>query len=320
MGFVRMPALSASAPGKAILFGEHAVVYGQPAIAVPVNQVAAKAIITPAPAAPAGSIHLTAPQTNLDANIADLPASDPLAAAVRGTIDGLKIPAPPAFKLRVTSTIPLAGGLGSGAAVSVAIIRAVSSFLGHPLPDEQVSALAFEVEKLHHGTPSGIDNTVITYNQAVFYIKSKPIETIRIASPFDLVIADTGRSTPTKETVADVRRLWESDPELYDAAFESIGKLSIAARAAMEQGNHEALGSLMNENHQRLQKLAVSSPDLDKLVLAAREAGALGAKLSGGGRGGNMIALAAKGRHEEISRALISAGAKGVIFTTVHGS
>ena len=318
MGFVRMPALSASAPGKAILFGEHAVVYGQPAIAVPVTEVVAKAIITPAPAAPAGSIHITAPQTNLDANIADLPASDPIAAAVRGTIAGLKIPAPPAFKLRVTSTIPLAGGLGSGAAVSVAIIRAVSSFLGHPLPDAQVSALAFEVEKLHHGTPSGIDNTVITYNQAVFYIKDKPIQTIRIASPFDLVIADTGRSTPTKETVADVRRLWESDPELYDAVFESIGKFSTAARAAMEQGNHEALGSLMNENHQLLQKLAVSSPDLDKLVLAAREVGALGAKLSGGGRGGNIIALAAAGRAQQIRSALEAAGAAGVIITKVH--
>src|SRR3990172_7432533 len=259
MGFVRMPALSASAPGKAILFGEHAVVYGQPAIAVPVTEVVAKAIITPAPAAPAGSIHITAPQTNLDANIADLPASDPIAAAVRGTIAGLKIPAPPAFKLRVTSTIPVAGGLGSGAAVSVAIIRAISAFLGHPLPGDQVSALAFEVEKLHHGTP--------------------------------LVIADTGISAPTKETVADVRRVWESDPEPYNEIFESIGKLAIAARAAIEQGDNEALGPLMNENHELLQKLDVSSPDLDKLVLVAREAGALGAKLSGGGRGGNMIAL-----------------------------
>jgi mevalonate kinase len=312
-----MPALSSSAPGKVILFGEHAVVYGQPAIAVPVTEVAAKAIITPDPAAPSGRIHITAPQINLDANFTDLPDENPIAAAIRSTKNALSISQPPAFKLRVTSTIPVASGLGSGAAVSVAIIRAVSAFLGHPLPDEQVSALAFEVEKLHHGTPSGIDNTVITYNKAVYYIKGKPIETIRITTPFSLTIADTGISAPTKETVADVRRLRKSDPEPYNKIFESIGKLAIAARAALGQGNNEALGPLMNENHELLQKLDVSSPDLDKLVHAAREADALGAKLSGGGRGGNMIVLAPEGRADDIKSALEAAGAKTAFITVV---
>ncbi len=313
-----MPAISSTAPGKVILFGEHAVVYGQPALAVPVTEVAAKAIITPDPAAASGSIHITAPQINLDANLSDLPAADPLAVAIRSTLDALKIAQPTAFKLRVTSTIPVAGGLGSGAAVSVAIIRAVSAFLGHPLPDEQVSALAFEVEKLHHGTPSGIDNTVITYNKAVYYIKGKPIETISIAKPFTLVIADTGISTPTKDTVADVRRAWETDTESYNNIFESIGKLAIAARAAIEQGNNEALGLLMDTNHELLQQLKVSSPDLDKFVLAARQAGALGAKLSGGGRGGNMIALAPEGRTAEIKTAVEAAGAKSAFITTIE--
>jgi mevalonate kinase len=314
-----MPAISASAPGKVILFGEHAVVYGQAAIAVPVTEVAAKAIITPDPAAAPGSIHITAPQINLEAHMSDLPAADPLAVATRSTLDALGIQQPPAFKLRVTSTIPVAGGLGSGAAVSVAIIRAVSAFLGHPLQDDQVSALAFKVEKLHHGTPSGIDNTVITYNKAVYYIKDKPIETISIAKPFTLVIADTGISTPTKETVTDVRRLRETDPETYNNIFKSIGDLAIAARKSIEQGNNESLGPLMNTNHQLLQQLNVSSPELDKLVIAARETGALGAKLSGGGRGGNIIALAGN-RQEEISNALRSAGAKGAIITTLIGS
>src|SRR3990172_11928260 len=232
-----MPAISASAPGKVILFGEHAVVYGQPAIADALLEVEAKAIINPLIQGTPGEIRIQAPSIKLDADLSQLPIDDPLATAVRNVLVELGIKAPPPFKLRVTSTIPVAAGLGSGAAVSVPIIRAVSAFLGQPLKDARVSAIAFEVEKLHHGTPSGIDNTVITYNQAVFYIKDKPIQTIRIASPFDLVIADTGRSTPTKETVADVRRLWESDPELYDAVFESIGKFSTAARAAIEQGN-----------------------------------------------------------------------------------
>jgi mevalonate kinase len=312
-----MPALSATAPGKVILFGEHAVVYGQPAIAVPVNQVQAKAIVTPDPSAPAGNIHITAPQINLDSDLADLAEDDPISASIHGTLSALNISSPLAFKLRISSTIPIGGGLGSGAAVSIATIRAVSSFLGQVLEDERVSSIAFEVEKLHHGTPSGIDNTVITNNKAVFYVKDKPIEFIRIAKPVTLVIADTGKSTPTKETVADVRRLWENDPEPYNQIFDSIGKLSLAARTAIEVGNNEALGPLMNENHELLQKLDVSSPDLDKLVLAAREAGALGAKLSGGGRGGNMIAIALDSISENIRSALLAAGAKGVIITTV---
>jgi mevalonate kinase len=312
-----MPAISASAPGKVILLGEHSVVYSQPAIAVPVSQVQAKAIITPDPSAAAGNIHITAPQINLDSNLADLAEDDPIAAAARGTLSALNVSSPPAFKLRITSTIPIGGGLGSGAAVSVAAIRAVSSFLGDPLENEQVSSLAFEVEKLHHGTPSGIDNTVITHNKAVYYVKEKPIEFIRVAKPFTLVIADTGKSTPTKETVADVRRFWENDPDPYDQIFDSIGKLSIAARIAIEDGNIEALGPLMNENHELLQKLDVSSADLDKLVLAAREAGALGAKLSGGGRGGNMIALVPDSLADSIRSALLAAGAKGTIITVV---
>jgi mevalonate kinase len=108
-------------------------------------------------------MHIQAPAIGLDASLNDLPPEHPVAAAVNGVLSTLGATRPPACSLRITSTIPVASGLGSGAAVSVAIIRALSAFLGHPLRDEQVSALAFEVEKLHHGTPSGIDNTVITY-------------------------------------------------------------------------------------------------------------------------------------------------------------
>ena len=125
-----MPAFSVSAPGKIILFGEHAVVYGQPAIAIPVNQVKAKAIIKPDVTAPAGRVGILAPQVGLDSTLAELPANDPIALAVASTLEAVGVSQPPAFLLRITSTIPLAAGLGSGAAVSVAIIRAVSGFLG----------------------------------------------------------------------------------------------------------------------------------------------------------------------------------------------
>ncbi len=312
-----MPAISASAPGKVILFGEHAVVYDQPAIAVPVQQVAAMAIVNPAIQAASGSVHITAPQVNVDSDLAEMPESDPLAAAVRATLSELAIEKPPAFKLRISSAIPLAAGLGSGAAVSVAIIRAVSAFLGETLPDERVSALAFEVEKLHHGTPSGIDNTVITFAKPVFFIKGQPIQIFRVAKPFTLIIADTGVANPTRVAVGDVRAAWEKDKQRYEEIFAAIGAIATKARAAIESGDNAALGLLMNQNHSYLQEIDVSSPELDQLVAAARQAGAQGAKLSGGGRGGNMIAFVDESNAEAVIEALQAAGAKGIIRTTV---
>lgn len=313
-----MPAISATAPGKVILFGEHAVVYGQPAIAVPVRDVAAKAIVTAAIGAPQGRIQVEAPDIGVSTNLDALDPTAPLAAAVRAALQGVS--APPAFKVRITSTIPVAGGLGSGAAVSVAILRAVSAFIGKPLSDEKVNEFAFAVEKLHHGTPSGIDNTVITFAKPIFYIQGEAIETLRVAAPFDLLIADTGVSTPTRLTVGDVRTAWEREPQRFEALFAEIGQIARLARNAIETGKTASLGPLMDENHALLQRLNVSSPELDGLVAAARQAGALGAKLSGGGRGGNMIALVEPSMHEAIATALRQAAAKSVIATTVLGS
>lgn len=312
-----MPAVSASAPGKVILFGEHAVVYGQPAIAAPVSGVAAKAIVSADIAAPTGRISIDAADVGVNATLDSLPKDHPLAAAVYATLGALSTMNPPAFKLRVSSTIPVAAGLGSGAAVSVAIVRAVSAFLGQPLADEQVSAVAFEVEKLHHGTPSGIDNTVITFAKPIFFIKDKPIETLKVGKPLNFVIGDTGVASPTKIAVGDVRIAWQADPARYDALFAKIGAISNEARAAIETGETSLLGDLMTRNHALLQRIGVSSPELDRLVAAAEAAGALGAKLSGGGRGGNMIALIDPDQEAAVKQGLLDAGAAGVISTVV---
>jgi len=312
-----MPATSAAAPGKVILFGEHAVVYGQPAIAVPVKQVSAKARIQPAIGAPSGQVRIQAAATNLAALLDDLPADEPIAAAIRLTLHKLGIQQPPAFKLRVESSIPMAAGLGSGAAVSVAVIRAVSGFLGHLLPDADVSAIAFEIEKLHHGTPSGIDNTVVTYALPVYFVKEQPIETFKVRTPFTLIIADTGVPSPTKIAVGDLHTAWQADPARYEELFAAVGAISREARTTLEAGDVAALGPLMDANHAHLQQMGVSSPELDRLVEAARAAGALGAKLSGGGRGGNLIALAPEDRLQEIEAALRKSGAVSTITTVV---
>ncbi len=310
-----MPAIAASAPGKIILFGEHAVVYGQPALAVPVRQVEAKAIIK---AQPGGEgIRILAPDIALRSELSALPLEDAVGKAIRLTLDALGVASPSACTLMISSTIPLAAGLGSGAAVSVAIIRALSGFLGHPLPDEQVNALTYEVEKLHHGTPSGIDNTVVTFAQPVYFIKGQPIKTIEIRYPFTLVIGDTGLVSPTSVAVGDVRRAYEAQPELFEHYFALCGRITTNAALSIQNGRINSLGPLMNDNHEVLQKMGVSCPELDQLVAAAREAGASGAKLSGGGRGGNMIALVEPDQAQAVALALEDAGAVRTIITQV---
>jgi mevalonate kinase len=312
-----MPDFTAAAPGKIILFGEHAVVYGQPAIAVPVRQVSARAIVSPLPGGEPGRLHIQAPAIDLDAPLESLPPGDSLRLAVEAVQAALALSRLPACRLRITSTIPVAAGLGSGAAVSVAILRALSAFLGSPLSDEQVNRLAYEIEKVHHGTPSGIDNTVITYAMPVYFVRGQPIETFRVARPFSLVIADTGVPSPTAVTVGAVRQAWLADPAGCEPVFAAIGQITRQARQAIEAGENDRLGPLMDENHAWLQKLGVSSPELDRLVEAARQAGAAGAKLSGGGGGGNMIALAAEAQAETIAAALESAGATRCLTTRV---
>ena len=306
--------MKASAPGKIILFGEHAVVYNRPALAVPVDQVQVDVEVSDSDKP---GVWIDAPMVDLHGELSTLPSDHPIGSVILKLFQHLGISAHPNILVIIRSTIPVAAGLGSGAAVSVALIRSLSSFLSFSLSNEQVNDLVFEIEKLHHGTPSGIDNTVITYNMPVYYMKSKPIETFKCGKPFTIVIGDTGVPAPTKESVGDVRRLWLRDANRFESIFNEVAQISTMARRLIEGGHPEHLGELMDHNHEFLQQMTVSSPELDVLVYAARKAGAHGAKLSGGGRGGNMIALVDQASAESVARALISAGAKRTIITEV---
>ncbi len=311
-----MPAISATAPGKIILFGEHAVVYGQPAIAVPVHDVHARAVVL---ARPGGEgITISAPDIALEGVLQQLPVEDAISKSIHLTLEALNISQPPACSLMITSTIPLAAGMGSGAAVTVAIVRAISTYLGHPLGNAQVNQICFEVEKLHHGTPSGIDNTVVTYATPVYYIKDQPLQTFQVSQPFTLVIGDTGIPSPTRDTVGDVRTAYQENPGLFQNYFNMCGMIAQNAMHSIKKHRLPSLGPLMTDNHDILKKMGVSGPELDRLVAAALEAGALGAKLSGGGRGGNMIALVEDDRAEIIAEALQAAGAVNTIITQVR--
>lgn len=302
-----------SAPAKIILFGEHAVVYGHPALAVPVSSLRAEA------QAEFNHDKLTIIARDLDNKVIKFDGEDPLAETVRLTLQKLNIKAPQA-SIAVQSNIPIASGLGSGAAITTVIVRALCELTQRPLSLEDTNALVYEVEKIHHGTPSGIDNTVVVYEQPIYFVRNQPIQPINNAIPFTLLIANTGKSALTKVAVGDVRKLFESEPERIQPLLEKIGSIAKDARQAMQRGDIDQLGKLMFANHELLQQLTVSSPELDKLVEAAKKAGALGAKLSGGGRGGNMITLVTEETKSGVRQALLDASAVQVYETTVAKS
>jgi mevalonate kinase len=265
-------------------------------------------------------VKLKALDIGLDGNLSDLPKDHPLAAVIWKATEALNLSHIPACSIQVTSSIPIAGGMGSSAAVSVAVLRAFSALMGHPLSNEQVSTLAYEVEVIHHGTPSGIDNTVITYAQPVYFIKGQAPELLRVKEPFTLVIGDSGVQSSTAGMVGGVRQRHEKAFEEYEAIFEAVGKVADTARFSIESGKVEALGPLMDENQALLARMGVSSPDLEHLITAARTAGALGAKLSGAGGGGNMIALVTPDTANRVAEALKDAGAAHTIITEVRSS
>ena len=308
--------ISASAPGKVILFGEHAVVYGRPAIAAPVSQIRATAVCTPS-----NETILIAPDLGIKRPLSQTPPDDPLAATIHHFQQAANLPELSPFTLTVSSQIPIASGLGSGAAISAAIIRAMAQFCGvaELATDEWVCDLTYEVEKLHHGTPSGIDNTVVAYEKPVYFVKGQPnqIETFVVKRPLRILIADSGISSKTIEVVSDVRRQWGEKTAVFNHLFDECATIAIAARSAIAAGNLPEIGRLMSENHRVLQKMTVSAPVLDKLVNAAMGAGAMGAKLSGAGRGGNVVVLVDEGGETAVSQALLANGAKTVISSWI---
>jgi mevalonate kinase len=303
------------ASGKVILFGEHAVVYGRPALAVPLTQVKAEAIVE---AAGQGTgLLIFAQDLAEEIRLEDAPAHHPLALAARLTLAELHLTTTPQWRVVVRSSIPIASGLGSGAAISAAVARALADAAGQPLSPSALSDIVYEVDKLHHGTPSGIDNSVISYEQPVYFVRGQAPHPFSVGQPFTLVIANSGIASSTRAAVADVRLAWERETPRFEALFDRIAAIVERAQAIITDGIPEALGNLMDQNHSLLQEIGVSSPALDVLAEAARRAGAGGAKLSGAGRGGNLIALVTTKTQEAVTAAMRAAGAADVIVTTV---
>ena len=314
------------------------MVYGCPAIALPLDGIRARAAVADGRAG--SGILVVARDLRRRWRVADDPGN-PLSELVASALEYFdthpltRSPAHPLthmpdLKITITSTIPIASGMGSGAAVATALVRAIAGHLGRSLAPAEVSALVYTSEQRFHGTPSGIDNTVIAYERPIWFKRSNVqtfersnvplIEPIAIAQPFTLLVGDTGVHSATSAPVGEVRRRWQADPARYHALFDQVSALVARARALLAQGDVPALGRLLSANHLLLLQIGVSSPELDALVAAAQRAGALGAKLSGAGWGGVMLALVTPATREAVTRALDQAGAQRVLETTIGAS
>lgn len=304
------------APGKVILIGEHAVVYGRPAIAVPVWETRARATITFGLLG-SGCV-IRARDTGQNIRLAEAGEGEPLALVTRLTLRELSLDPNPDWQIEVSSEIPIASGMGSGAAVSAALVRAIYLEAGEEPAPSAVSALVYASEEVYHGTPSGIDNSVVAYGKPVWFVRGKKPQVFEAARPFMLAIADSGIPSSTREMVDGVRQRRIDAPQTYNSWFDEIGEIAQAAREAIEGGQPAALGELFDRNQTLLERIGVSVPVLEGLIESARMAGASGAKLSGGGGGGNVIALVTDETAEAVRDALLAVGAKRVIVTTVR--
>ncbi|HEC94856.1 MAG TPA: mevalonate kinase [Thermoplasmatales archaeon] len=301
--------------GKVILFNEHFVVYGIPAVAAAIGDTTVARVedsegfelIDNRPETPGYKKEKREQQKDSLKRIFE--AMD---------IAVEKNP----VKIVLEGDLIAASGLGASAASCVAIARALSDHFNLNLDDDQINRVAYEGEKGYHGNPSGIDNTAATYG-GVIWFQRKPdgnvIERIKLREPVEIVIGNTGRVADTKKAVAGVRERKEKYPDKYNQIFKEARKLVFDARSALEDFDIQRVGDLMNKNHRLLQEIEVSSEELDRLVEIALEDGAFGAKLTGGGLGGNMIALTpGKDLQEKVAVAMEKEGFQ-VIRTTLGG-
>jgi len=278
----------AAGHGKIILLGEHAVVYGRHAIAAPVP-LAIQAVVEDT----RDGIELLIPRWGVEQTLQPH-AKDPQSfdQPLGLILDKLEL-GDRAMRITVFANVPRAMGLGGSAAVAVSIIRAIDVHFELGLSDEEINRLAFECEKVAHGTPSGVDNTMATFGKLLMFKAGDPpdIEPLTTAEPITMVIGMSGIESLTAKMVAGVRRAWERNTGLYERIFDQIESLTLQAKDAICTNDLEHLGDLMNVCQGLLNSLQVSSWEIEEMIQVTRNNGALGAKLTGGGGGGSIIAL-----------------------------
>jgi len=310
----------ASAPAKIILFGEHFVVYGEPAIVLAIDKRAYAKVEN----RDDKRLHLHSANLNLagyfengtfkieqgDAKEAKM-KFEPVKLAAERVLEayGKNV----GLNIEISSTVPVAAGLGSSAAVVAAVTAAVGALLDVKISKEDVFRITYEAEKIVHGTPSGIDPAISTFGGALLFQIDTGFKPLDVKMDIPLVIGDTGVERLTRVQVEKVREAKEKYPQVVDPIMLAAREIVLRAIDAIKENDLDTLGDLMNINQALLYGVGVSDESLEWLINAARKAGALGAKLTGAGGGGCMIALAKNENLEQVLEAIQKAGGRPFI-------
>ena len=292
------------AHSKLILIGEHSVVYGKPAIALPFPSLSVCARIEDS---------LKEHMINFDdfvGTISKLPEKmKGLGVCIEETLKAIGI-FDKKVKVTLKSDIPLGRGLGSSAALAIAIVRGIYKFFDHHLERSQLLKLVNIAETYAHGNPSGIDMEAASRDMPIWFKKGSQVQQISIGKPFYIIVADTGRIGDTRFAVESIKQLRDENPFIVQRSIDLLGDYAYEARDAIHTGNIVKLGEILNKAQHELEQLGVSDDGINYFVQQAIEAGAYGAKLTGGGKGGCIIALAEREEDaRKISEALTKAKA-----------
>jgi len=307
----------ASAPAKIILLGEHFVVYGEPAIVMAID----KRVYARVEKRNDNRLHVRSMDLNLEVFFengsfrveqGDLKEAktkfEPVKQAIEKVMEkhGQHV----GLDIEINSTVPVGAGLGSSAAVIAATTAATGAILDVKLSKEDILRITYAAEKIVHGTPSGVDPAISTMGGTMLFQMDTGFKPLEVKTNIPLIIGDTGVERSTRVQVEKVRDLVDKYPRVTEHLMKAAREIVLRAIEALKENDLETLGTMMNINHALLYGIGVSDESLEWLANAARKAGALGAKLTGAGGGGCMIALAREEKLEQVSEAIQRSGGR----------